>query len=35
MKLLIVEDELDLNRSLVKLLKTQAYSVDGNVMPAY
>lgn len=28
MKLLIVEDELDLNRSLVKLLKTQAYSVD-------
>lgn len=29
MKLLIVEDELDLNRSLVKLLKTQAYSVDA------
>ncbi|MVX59590.1 response regulator [Streptococcus danieliae] len=29
MKLLIVEDELDLNRSLVKLLKTQSYSVDA------
>ncbi|MDY3023955.1 response regulator transcription factor [Streptococcus hyovaginalis] len=29
MKLLIIEDDIDLNRSLVKLLKTQQYSVDA------
>lgn len=29
MKLLVIEDEVDLNRSIVKLLKTQQYSVDA------
>lgn len=29
MKILLVEDEYDLNRSLVKLLKAHAYSVDS------
>ena len=29
MKLLVIEDEVDLNRSIVKLLKTQQYSVDS------
>ena len=29
MKVLVIEDEVDLNRSLVKLLKTQQYSVDA------
>ncbi|WP_237049067.1 response regulator, partial [Mogibacterium pumilum] len=29
MKLLVIEDEADLNRSIVKLLKTQKYSVDA------
>lgn len=29
MKLLVIEDETDLNRSIVKLLKTQKYSVDA------
>lgn len=29
MKILVVEDEIDLNRSIVKLLKTQQYSVDA------
>ena len=29
MKILVVEDEVDLNRSIVKLLKTQQYSVDS------
>lgn len=28
MKILVIEDEADLNRSIVKLLKTQQYSVD-------
>ena len=29
MKVLVIEDEVDLNRSIVKLLKTQQYSVDA------
>ena len=29
MKILVIEDEADLNRSIVKLLKTQQYSVDS------
>ena len=29
MKILVIEDEVDLNRSIVKLLKTQKYSVDS------
>lgn len=29
MKILVVEDEFDLNRSIVKLLKKQHYSVDS------
>ncbi len=29
MKILVIEDEVDLNRSIVKLLKTQQYSVDS------
>ena len=29
MQILVIEDEVDLNRSIVKLLKTQKYSVDS------
>ena len=29
MKILVIEDEPDLNRTIVKLLKTQQYSVDA------
>ena len=29
MKLLVIEDEVMLNKSIVKLLKTQQYSVDA------
>ena len=29
MKVLVIEDEVDLNRSIVKLLKTQQYSYDA------
>ena len=32
MKVLIIEDEKDLNRCITKLLKAQQYSVDSALM---